>query len=102
MDIDMIEVAQRTLKPKAKSKNILGLMTEGKGENLIRDDQGVDLVQVREREMAQEHVEQVARAIGEHLLALGHPSQRPMPIREAMEVGEAKQTPGMYRLDADD
>ena len=63
MDIEAIEVVKRTVRPKAKSMIILGLMIEGKGENLIRDDQVIDLVHVREHEMAQENIEQFARAI---------------------------------------
>ena len=58
MDIEANGVVKRTMRPKAKakSKKILGLMIEGKGENLIRDDQVIDLVHMREHQMAQINV----------------------------------------------
>ena len=76
---------------------ILGLMAEGQGENLIRDNQVSDLVHMREHRVGQENVGQVARVIEEHALALRRP-----PLREAFVFGDAKRPPGMYRLDADD
>ena len=99
MDIEANEVVKRTVRPKAKAKakNILGFMIEGKGENLIRDDQVIDLVHMREHEMAQGNGEKVARVVEEHILAL-----RPPSLREAMVFGGARRPPGMYRLDADD
>ena len=100
MDIEANEVVRRTVRPKAKAKSkmILGLMTEGQDENLVRDNQVIDLVHMREHQMAQENVGQVAKVIEEHVLALRHP-----PLRGASVFGGlANGPPDMFRLDADD
>ena len=100
MDIEADAVIRRTVRPKAKAKPkaILGLMTEGRDENLARDDKILDLMHAREHQMIQDNAEHVARVIEEDILAQRHP-----PMRECLVFGDpAKGPPAMFRLDADD
>ena len=85
MDIKANAVIRRTATPKAKAKTepeppprpaILGLMTEGRDENPIRDDKILDLVNSREHPTMQNNAEPAARVIEEHVLALKHPPLR--------------------------
>ena len=73
-----MEAAEDAAEQNAGPGEILGLMTEGRENYLIRDNRVNDLAQVRDQ-----------------LRTLGDPRQMPVALREAIALGE-------HRLDADD
>ena len=80
-DIEAMEAAEEAAEQKAKSKDMFGLMTKGKKDNLIRDNRVNDLAQVREHPMAQANIGQVSKKIEGQLRTLGDPSQMSVALR---------------------
>ena len=68
------------------SAQYIGLMQQGKEDNLIRDNQVTHLAQVREQKMAEEMANQVSEIIEEQLRGFGNPDQLTEPLRDPIHL----------------